>query len=255
MAGTLEGKCAVVTGGAGGIGRYLCEGLAAEGARVVIADISDPAAALSMVESAGGQAIFISTDLADQASIKALVEQTETELGGCDILVHCAAYQPHLPFDQIPFADWRKTMGINVDSLFHLAQAFLPGMKAKQWGRVISFTSTTFYDATPHHAEYVTSKAAIIGLSRILAKEYGRYGITVNCLAPGLVRTINSEEAVRLLIDAGLPDFYDVIRQQQCIPRTLEPADMVGPLLFLASEASRAVTGQSLLADGGWQHV
>lgn len=251
----VEGKVAIVTGGAGGIGRYLCEGLAREGAKVTIADIGDAAEAVALVKAAGGEALTVSCDLADADAIAAMTRQSEERFGPCDILVHCAAFQPHAPFEEIEFDRWRKTQSINVDSLFHLGKALLPAMKAKGWGRIISLTSTTFYDATPHHGEYVTSKAALIGFSRILAKEYGPHGITVNCLAPGLVRTINSADAVRLLLEAGLPDFYEVIRGQQCLPRTLEPSDMVGPMLFLASDMAKAVTGQSLLADGGWQHV
>ena len=253
--GVLDGKCAIVTGGAGGIGRYLCQGLAREGASVIIADIGGSSKALALVEAAGAKGLAVDCNIADPDSVAGLAAKAEEAFGGCDILVHCAAYQPHIPFDQVPYEDWRKTMTVNVDSLFLLGQALLPGMKAKGWGRVVSLTSTTFYDATVHHSEYVASKAAIIGLSRILAKEYGPHGITVNCLAPGLVRTENSEEAVRILLDAGLPDFFEANRNQQCIPRTLEPDDMVGPPIFLCSDASRAVAGQSLLADAGWEHV
>jgi len=251
----LRGKTAIVTGGAGGIGRHLCQALALQGVRIVIADIIDASAALQLVQEAGGEAIAVECDLADKQSITAMVARGEEAYGTCDILVHCAAYQPHTPFAEVAWESWHKTQTVNIDALFHLAKALLPGMKAKGWGRIVNFTTTTFYDATPHHSEYVTSKAAIIGLSRILAKEYGPYGITVNCLAPGLVRTVNSEDAVRTLLAAGLPDFYEVIKAQQCVPRTLVPEDMVGPMLFLVSNASRAVTGQSLLVDGGWKHV
>jgi NAD(P)-dependent dehydrogenase (short-subunit alcohol dehydrogenase family) len=251
----LEGKTAIVTGGAGGIGRYLCEGLAREGAKVVIADIIDATDAIEMTRKAGGEVLSVECDLSNEASIKAMVKATEDRFGGCDVLVHCAAYQPHTPFAEVGFESWRRTQSVNVDSLYHMGQAILPGMKERGWGRVINFTSTTFYDATPHHSEYVTSKAALIGFTRILAKEYGPYGITVNCLAPGLVRTHTSADAVKILLEAGFPDYYEIIKGQQCIPRTLVPEDMVGPTLFLASDASRAVTGQCLLADGGWQHV
>jgi NAD(P)-dependent dehydrogenase (short-subunit alcohol dehydrogenase family) len=255
MSQALLGKTAVITGGSGGIGRYLCEGFAAEGAAVVITDMTDAPEAMALVEAKGGTPLFVKADLAKAEDIGELARRVEAERGGCDILIHCAAYQPHMAFEDVPFADWQKTMAVNVDGLFHLLQAFLPHMKAKQWGRVVSLTSATYYDATPLHSEYVTSKAASIGLIRIIAKEYGKFGITANTLAPGLTRTPNSEDAVRIMLAAGEPDYYEMLRGLQSIPRTLEPYDIVDPVVFLATDKARAITGQSILADGGWHRV
>jgi len=251
----LSGKTAVITGGAGGIGRFLCEGFAAAGANVVITDSVDAPEAIRLVEAKGAKPLFVKADLANAKDIAALAERVAAARGACDILIQCAAYQPHMALEDVPFADWRKTMSVNVDGFFHLLQAFLPQMKAKGWGRVISLTSATIYDGTPLHSEYVASKAATIGLSRVLAKEYGKFGVTVNAVAPGLTRTVNSEAAVRTMLAAGEPDYFAMLRDLQCIPRTLEPYDIVDPVLFLASDRARAITGQSILVDGGWHHL
>lgn len=255
MSQELAGKTTVITGAAGGIGRFLCEGFAAAGATVVATDAVDAPETIRLVEATGAKAFFVKADLANAKEIASLADRVAREHGGCDILIQCAAYQPHMAFEEVSLADWRKTMSINVDGFFHLLQALLPHMKAKGWGRVIALTSATFYDGTPLHSEYVTSKAATVGLSRVLAKEYGKFGITVNTVAPGLTRTINSEEAVRTMLAAGQPDYFALLRDLQCIPRTLEPYDIVDPVLFLASDRARAITGQSILVDGGWHHL
>lgn len=251
----LLGKTAIVTGGSGGIGRYLCEGLAAEGAAVVIADVGDPGVALSLIENVGGKGFAVDCNLGDETAINAMISETERRFGTCDILVHCAAHQPQMPFENIEVASWHQTISVNLDSLFHLSKAVIPGMKAKKWGRIVALTSATFYDGTPFVSQYVASKAGAIGLVRVLAKEMGRYGINVNALAPGLVRTANSEATVKRMKEIGEPDYYELQKEQQCIPRTLVPKDIVGPLLFLVSDRADAITGQSILVDGGWHHI
>jgi NAD(P)-dependent dehydrogenase (short-subunit alcohol dehydrogenase family) len=251
----LKGRTAVVTGGAGGIGRYICQGLATAGAAVVVADIGDASSALTLVTETGGRALALECDIADPKAVHALAAETRRAFKNCDILIHCAAYQPHRQFDQVQFSEWRKTLAVNLDALFLLSQAFLPGMKANGWGRIISLTSATFYDATVHHTEYVASKAGIMGLTRILAREMGKYGITANAIAPGLVRTPNSEAAVQFMLDAGEPNYFELQNSQQCIPYTLEPRDIVDPVVFLASDQARAITGQSILVDNGWKYL
>lgn len=251
----LKGRAAVITGGAGGIGRYICQGVASAGAAVVVADICDASAALALVAGVGGRGLAIECDISDPKAVSALSVETRRAFERCDILIHCAAYQPHRQFDQVQFSEWRKTLTVNLDALFLLCQAFVPGMKANAWGRIISLTSATFYDATVHHTEYVASKAGIIGLTRILARELGKHGITANAIAPGLVRTPTSEAAVQFMLDAGEPDYFELQKSQQCIPQTLEPRDIVDPVIFLASNQSRAITGQSILVDNGWKFV
>lgn len=255
MAGMLSEKCVVITGGAGGIGRYLCEGLVKEGARLVIADAADPGPALDLVHSAGYSATAIACDLSREDPIETMCAQVEEEFGGCDVLLHVAADQPHGAFEDISMDDWRHTQDVNVASLVVMTQKFLPGMKRKNWGRIISFTSMQFYEGTPLHAKYVTSKAALIGLTRAIAREFGGYGVTANTIAPGLVRTAQSEHHVQAMIEAGHADFFELTRAKQCVPQTLEPRDLLGPVLFLASDLSRMVSGQAMLVDGGCYHL
>jgi NAD(P)-dependent dehydrogenase (short-subunit alcohol dehydrogenase family) len=249
----LEGKNVLLTGGAGGIGRFLAQGMVREGASVAIVDLQDAREALAFINS--DKVRFDQCDLSNGEAIRDVVARIEKEMGACDVLVHCAAHQPRRPFEQIPFDDWRMTLSVNLDALFHLCQAVLPGMRAKGWGRIVSFTSTTFNEGTPEHTDYVASKAALIGATRVLAKELGRHGITVNALSPGLVKTATAARAVDEMVAMGYPNFFDAYIGQQSLKRNLVPQDLVGPLLFLISDEAAAISGQTLLVDGGKEHM
>jgi 3-oxoacyl-[acyl-carrier protein] reductase/(S)-1-phenylethanol dehydrogenase len=251
----LRGKIAVVTGGAGGIGRFVCEALSKEGVHVVIVDNGDSTDALALIDAAGGKGQALFCDLESPQSIGEIAEKIKVELGGCDILLHVAALQSHNLFEDVTFEHWKKTLAVNLDSLFLLCQAFLPGMKKAGWGRIISITSATIYGAPPRLSEYVTSKSGIMGLSRILAREAGPFDITVNCIAPGLIATQKSREMVTTMTAAGERDYLALIVEEQCISRSLIPADIVGPILFLASNQSAGITGQTLLVDAGWRNL
>lgn len=253
MTQRLVSKHVILTGGSGGIGRYLAQGLVREGATVSIVDIQSADEALALVGS--DRVRFEQCDLGNGDHIREVVAKSERAVGGCDILVHCAAHQPRRPFEQIPFAEWRTTLSVNLDALFHLTQAVLPHMKKKGWGRIVSFASTTFNEGTPEHSDYVSSKAGIIGATRVLAKELGKYGITVNALSPGLVKTTTSAKAVEEMLALGYPNYFDMYVAQQSVKRTLVPQDMVGPLIFLLSDESSAVSGQTLIVDGGKEHA
>ena len=151
-----------------------------------------------------------------------------------------------------------KVLSVNLDGLYLLAHAFLPNMKEREWGRIIPVSSAMFHAGLGGRSHYSTSKAGMIGFVRALAREVGDFGITVNALAPGLVRTDAGAQAVeesRSEERFSDVDPYALIKQQQCIRKTLVPENLVGPLLFLASDQSEFVTGQTLLVDGGWQHV
>jgi len=251
----LRGKTAVVTGGAGGIGRYVCEALAREGVNVVIVDNGDSTEALALIAAVGGRGQALSCDLESAQSIGEVTQRIGAEIGGCDILVHCAAFQADGMFEDVTYEHWKKTLTINLDSFFLLSQAFLPDMKKAGWGRIIAITSATIYGAPARLSEYVTSKSGVMGLSRILAREVGSFAITVNCVAPGLIETPKARAMVTAMTAAGQRDYLEVIAQEQCLPRTLVPADIVGPILFLASNQSAAITGQTILADGGWRNI
>jgi NAD(P)-dependent dehydrogenase (short-subunit alcohol dehydrogenase family) len=170
---------------------------------VTIIDIQNAEEALALVGS--DKARFEKCDLSDGDEIRAVVAKTERLVGGTDILVHCAAHQPRRPFEEISVAQWRTTLSVNLDGLFHLAQAVVPSMKKSGWGRIVSFTSSIFNEGTPKHLDYVSSKAGIIGATRVLAKELGKHGITVNALSPGLVKTTTSAKAVEEMLAMGYP--------------------------------------------------
>jgi NAD(P)-dependent dehydrogenase (short-subunit alcohol dehydrogenase family) len=246
MTGRLKGKTAIVTGGANGIGRAVSLRLAAEGATVAIADIADGAETVALVGDAGGKAVALRCDLTDGADVARMAVQAAAELGPCDILIHNAGIYPMRLFEDMDFAEWRQVLSVNLDSIFHLAKAVLPAMKAKGWGRIVSLSSTTFHSGITHNSHYTASKAGLIGFSRTLASEVGQFGITVNTVAPGLTRTGTTANGPQA-------QWFEALAQQQAIKRTETPEDLVGPIAFLASDDAGFITGQTLVVDGGWR--
>lgn len=246
MGGRLEGKVAVVTGGANGIGRAISERLAADGADIVIADIADGSAAVAQVQKSGRKATSLSCDLTNGEAVAELGRKVASDHGGCDILIHNAGIYPATLFEDMSFEEWRKVLTLNLDSVFHLVKAFLPGMKAKSWGRIISMSSTTFHSGIGYNSHYTASKGGLIGFSRSLASEVGQYGITVNTVAPGLTKTGTTENGPHAA-------WFDMLAQQQAIKRTETPDDLVGPIAFLSSDDAAFLTGQTIVVDGGWR--
>ncbi|NTZ64085.1 SDR family NAD(P)-dependent oxidoreductase [Agrobacterium tumefaciens] len=244
----LKGKTAIITGGANGIGRAFSVRLAQEGVNVVIADIAEAATTVAAVEKEGGKAMAIKCDMSQGASIASMGAEVDRAFGGADILVHNAGIYPPFLFEEMTFENWKKVLTINLDSIFHLTKAVLPQMKSKGWGRIISIASTTFHSGIAYNTHYSASKAGLIGFSRSLATEIGAYGITVNCIAPGLVKTETTAAGPQA-------QWFDALAQQQAIKRTETPSDLVGPMAFLASDDAAFITGQTLLVDGGWRFV
>lgn len=239
-----EGRVALVTGGASGIGQAIVRRLAADGARVGILDISDGAETVELVRRAGGEAIAQRCDITDPVAVAAAHAEISSRYAAPTILVHSAVYQFVKPFDEISFEEWRRVQAVNQDSVFHLLKSSLPGMKAEGWGRIILIASSTFFVGANAMTHYVTSKGAIIGLVHGLAAEVGPFGITVNAIAPGLTRTAKAV--------ADLPaDLFKFIASLQAIPRNGTPEDQAGVASFLASDDAAFITGQSLLVDGG----
>lgn len=248
MDGRLKGKVAVVTGGASGIGQAFCLRLAQEGAAVAIADVADARETVDLIRRHDGVAWATRCDQTSPRDIEALRAGVTETFGAADILVHCAGIYPMQPFENISFYDWQRVMSVNVDSAYHLSQAFLPVMKKKGWGRIVCVASAAFHGGVGGCSHYVASKGALIGFARSLASEVGEYGVTVNLIAPGLVRTKTTENGIQ-----QEQNWFEALRQQQCVKRVMVPADLAGPLAFLASDDSAFVTGQTLLVDGGWR--
>lgn len=239
-----NGRIAVVTGAAGGLGEAFALRLAVAGHRVILTDRVSCDALVERIRSEGGQADAIGCDLADCAAVQHFTAEVLKRFGVVDVLVNNAAFMPMAPLASLTPALWRQIMTVNLDAAFLLAQAFSVGMAERGWGRVVNLASSTVWGPPPGMLAYACSKMAVIGLTRALAAELGRHGITVNAISPGLTRHPGSA--------ANLPDqAFESVRARQFIPRTEVPDDLVGVLAFLASDDARFVSGQVLNVDGG----
>lgn len=246
---SLKERVVIVTGAGQGIGRVFAKGFAQAGARVVIAELNESKAASVAAEilEAGGQALAVTTDVADEASIKEMVEVVEDEWDRIDVLINNAGIFSTLemrPFDQIPLEEWEKVLRVNLTGPFLCARAVLPAMRRAQWGRIINVASGAVRLGRPNYLHYIASKAALAGMSLSMARELGKDGITVNAILPGATFTEIERKTVT-------PEQKERIVAMQCIPRPEVPEDLVGAVLFLASDASGFVTGQSINLDGG----
>ena len=236
----LKNKVAVITGGAQGIGRAIALGMAREGAKVVVADLqSDKASAVANdIKALGSEALSIETNVADESSVKRLAEATFADFGRIDILVNDAGVYLKSSVVDMSEADWDRTLDINLGGNFLCCRTFVPAMRAQKSGRIISIASGIGHYGMKEFSHYAASKAAIIGFVKSLAHELGGDGITVNAICPGSANTAmprghrTEEEVMQRLRSTPLP-------------HVLEPEDIAGPVVFLASDAAAYVTGQS----------
>ncbi|MER7182816.1 SDR family oxidoreductase [Streptomyces hyaluromycini] len=238
-----EGRTAVITGAAGGIGRAYALRLAAEGAAVAVLDRADGSPVVKEILDAGGRAIAVQADLTDPASVVAAQAEITEQLGTADILVNNAGMYPNRPFETMTFEEWRAVFTLNTDALFHTAKAFVPGMRERGWGRIVNMTSNSVGLVIPGFTHYVASKMAAIGFTRGLATDLADAGITVNAIAPSLVRTATTE--------AGPAEFFEIVPQLQAIRQVQVPEDLTGMLSFLVSDDAAFITGQTMYVDGG----
>jgi 3-oxoacyl-[acyl-carrier protein] reductase len=246
----LKDKVAIVTGGARGLGRAYCEALAKEGAAVVAADRRECAETVAAVQAAGGKAVAVEADVAQAESCAAMVARAVQAFGGVDILINNAARYGDLKggkFDQIPEADWDSTMAVNVKGIWNCCKAAVPEMKKRGQGSIVNISSLAAVFGLPFALHYTTSKGAVIGLTRGLARELGRDWIRVNAIAPSAVLTEGTTE----FMGDKLERAKQVIASGQTLQRNLETGDLVGTVIWLASDESRFVTGQTIMVDGG----
>ena len=243
----VRDKVVLITGAARGLGFEYARALGEAGARVVCGDVADCAAA---VEAAGNGAIAVPLDVADIAACDAFAEVAIEQFGRIDALINNAALYGSLRggrFNQIAEEDWDAAMTVNVKGIWNCCKAVVPGMRQSGGGSIVNIASLAATYGMPYALHYTTSKAAVIGLTRGLARELGRDNIRVNAIAPSAVMTEGTVEFLADKLDRAL----EVIRNGQSIPRTLEPADLTGTVAWLVSDGSRFVTGQTIAVDGG----
>lgn len=245
----LNGKVAIVTGGARALGKAYALRLAQEGAKLIIADILDGYETTNAIERQGGEAIFIQTDVTSEESTIKMAREGFERFGKIDILINNAAMFATLvkkPFYEIPAQEWDAVMAVNLKGPFLCAKAVYPYMKRQGKGKIINVSSGAFYKGLPHFLHYVVSKGGNVALTRSLAKEMGDAGICVNTIAPGFTETdylrenpMDSPEVIQSSIDS------------RCFKRSETPEDLVGTIVFLSSDDSDYVTGQTIIVDGG----
>ena len=247
----LKDKVAVVTGAARGLGRAYAEALAAEGATVVAADLNDCAHTVATVEAAGGRVIATKVDVSDSASCAAMADLAADTFGRIDILINNAALYAGLKgarFEQLDETQWDRVMQVNIKGTWLTSRAVVGHMRASgDGGSIINIASLAAVFGLPYGLDYVASKAAVIGMTRGMARELGPDHIRVNAVAPSAVMTEGTEE----FFGEKFEKAKSVIASNQLIPRNLETEDLTGTIVYLASDASRFVTGQTHMVDGG----
>jgi NAD(P)-dependent dehydrogenase (short-subunit alcohol dehydrogenase family) len=247
----LKDKVAIITGAAQGIGAAFAVGFAKEGARIVIADILDGKEVVKAVEKAGGEAIFVKTDVTRQHECDALARAASDRFGSIDILVNNAAVFGDLvtgSFMEISDEEWRRVMDVNAGGPFRCAKAIFPSMKDKG-GKIVNVASSTIFEGTPGFPHYVASKGAIMAFTRCMARELGVFNINVNAIAPGFTHSSAGDKMARKTVSHA--SIEDVQMPMRSLKRATYPEDLLGTAVFLSSEESRNITGQLIVVDCG----
>lgn len=242
---TLNGKVAIVTGAAQGIGRAIADGLAREGARIVVADLQGA----EKVAASYADGVGLTVDVSREDDVERMVTETVERCGSIDILVNNAGLYASLtmrPFTEIPLEEWRRVMDMNVASMFLACRAVVPAMRHQGGGKIVNISSGTPFRGVPFLLHYVTSKGAIVALTRALAKELGKDSIHVNCVAPGFTMS----DGVK-----AHPEVIEKLRDVSVAARTIQrdqvPDDVVGAVVFLCTPGADFITGQTMVIDGG----
>ncbi|HEY1268725.1 MAG TPA: SDR family oxidoreductase [Candidatus Binatia bacterium] len=249
--GLLDGKVVIVTGGAHGIGKAYCLGIAREGGAAVVADIDGQAAegVAKAIQDSGGKALAIKVDVSNFTSCREMAQKTLDAYGKIDGLINNAAIFMSVPAEKgrwqdIPEEAWDRMFAVNVKGLWLASRAVVPAMQQRKQGSVVNISSNMAFNGGLTMMHYVTSKAAVVGFSRVLARELGPDNIRVNTLAPGA--TMSEEKAT----DAALKN-YERSASTRILKRVEQPEDLVGTALYLLSDLSAFVTGQTILVNGG----
>lgn len=247
--GRLSGKVALVTGAAQGIGATYALALAKEGALVCVSDLQTPEKTKDAIIASGGRALAVAADVTSPELVRAMAQTAVDQFGGADILVNNAALFGKLslkPFEQITSEEWNAVMNVNVRGVFESAKAVIPHMRKRGYGKIVNVASGTVFKGTPMMLHYVTSKGAIVALTRSLAREVGADGVCVNCIAPGLIMSENVRKNPAWSNDVVAGNVLT-----RAIKREAEPSDLIGTLVFLCASDSDFMTGQTVVVDGG----
>ena len=249
MPGRLDNKVAIVTGAAQGIGATYAQAMAAEGAKLVISDVLKTDACVEAIKRSGGAAVGMHCDVTDPKSVAAMVDAGLKAFGRIDILINNAGLfgnLPMKPFLEIDSGEWDKVMAVNVRGSFECAKAVAPHMIRQKYGKIVNVASGTVFKGVPMLLHYVTSKGAVVAMTRSLARELGDQGVRVNAIAPGLVM---SENVIANPSWKGAAVSNNVA--SRAIKREAVPDDLIGAIVFLSSPESDFITGQTLVVDGG----
>jgi 3-oxoacyl-[acyl-carrier protein] reductase len=248
----LDGKVAFITGAGAGIGEATAKLFAQQGASVVVFDRDGPGAegVAGAVRAAGGRAFAVAGDVRDAQMVKSAVARADAEFGGIHILVNNAGIYPRAALIAMSDEQWDEVLDINLKGVFHCTRAVAPQMIRRRAGKIINISSVNIHLGAPNFSHYIASKGGIIGFTRALARELGDYNIHVNAVTPGAIQTEAEKRLVAQQGKAG-QEAVDAIVARQCLKRRILPPEIAGVCLFLASDLSDSMTGQTLNADGG----
>ena len=245
---SLAGKTAVVTGSAQGIGARFAAGLAQAGANVVVADVLDGTAVAASICSDGGNAIAVSADVTDDASLENMMSETRRAFGDVDVLVNNAALFGTLasaPLEELAYEEWDRVMRINVRGVLQCSKAVLPGMERRGGGSIVNISTNRIYRGFPNLLHYDASKGAVAAMTKSMAQELGDRNIRVNAVAPGLTMSENVQAK------EGIAERNEMVVKGRALKRSQQPEDLIGAVLFFASDNSSFISGQTIIVDGG----
>jgi len=246
---SLRDRVVIITGGGQGLGRAYAHQFAAQGAIPVIAEINEEngARVVREIEQQGGRALAVRTDVSDEASARGMAQAALGTFGRIDCLINNAAVFSRItiaPFWELPVEEWEMAMRVNINGAFFCSRAVVPAMQEARWGRIVNVASTTVPTGRPNYLHYITSKSAMIGMTRSMARELGEWNITVHLFWPGAVET----EIERPSVSGAM---FQMLAQQQCLKRPATMEEYAGFMLFLCSDDAEYMTGQAVAANGG----
>ncbi len=256
----LKDKVAIITGSTSGIGLGIATGLAKAGCKIMLNGLGDPneieKTRANLAETHGVETLYSGADMTKPDEIEAMVEQSNAELGGVDIIVNNAGIQHVAPVDEFPVEKWNAIIAINLSSAFHMTRLAVPLMKQKGWGRIINLASAHGLIASPFKSAYVSAKHGMLGLTKTVALEVAEQGITCNAICPGYVMTPLVEGQIDDTAKARGIDRESVVRDvllaEQWTKRFVTVEELAGLTVFLCSEEAASITGTALPMDGGW---